>query len=330
MKRLIIMIALFLVASTSHAAQEIKFALLAPEGSTWAKIIHEWDEELRAKTANRLALKIYAGGVLGDESDVIRKMRIGQVHAGAFTSMGLGFINPASRLFDLPFMFQTYAEVDAVATKLQPKLEPGFLPKGFVLLGWTETGFVNIFSNKPAASRKDLKGMRMWAWEGDPLVEALYRQFSIVPIPLALPDVYTSLQTNLIDAVYAPPLGAIAMQWFSRTKYITDLKLANSVGGILITQKAYMSIPEPDRKILMETARTYARKVIERTRVENEQSYAALTKAGLTMVNVPAEEAVAIRETSVKVWDGLVGKLYSTEQLNEAKAALDAFRAVKK
>ena len=318
---------IFFTASSVHAATEIKFALLAPEGSTWEKLIQEWNKELTKKTSGRVTLKIYAGGVLGDERDIIRKMRIGQVHAGAFTSLGLGFINPAVRVLDLPFMYQNYEEVDAVAKKIQPKLEPAFQKKGFVLVAWTETGFVSIFSGKPIASRKDMKGMKMWAWEGDFLVGALYKRFEIVPVPLALPDVYQALQTKLIDAVYAPPLGAIALQWFTRTPYITDLQVANSTGGIMMTSKVFALLTPQDQEIFRSTARRYARRIIDETRKENQTSYASLAKAGLKTVTVSEDEKEAIRANAVKVWDDLAGKLYPSSLLLNVKEILQAFRS---
>lgn len=309
------------IAATAHAATEIKFSFLAPEGSTWYKIIAQWGKDLEEKTQGRLKLALYAGGVSGDEKDVIRKMRINQIHAGAFTGLGLGLINPAVRVLELPMLAADYKEVDAVSKKLEPKLETGFEEKGFVLLGWTETGFVNIFSNKSISSRKDMKGMKMWAWEGDPLVEAMYKSFGLVPIPLPITDVMTSLQTKLIEAVYAPPLGAIALQWFTHTKYMTDMKLAHSTGGILITKQALAGISDADKQILKATGRQYAKLLNDATRADNQKSYATLKSSGITFVNVAPEEIAAIRETSKTVWNSLVGKLYSKELLDEAIAA---------
>ncbi len=327
MKRITVlaMVMMFmLVSGSAHAVNEIKIAILAPEGSTWHKVMTAWDKELREKSAGRLGLKIYAGGVLGDENDVIRKMRIGQVHAAGFTGLGLGIINPNARVLELPMLVQSYAEADAVAEKIWPKIEPGFEQKGFVVLGPAETGFVNIFSNKPIASQADLKGMKMWAWEGDQLVGAMYAAFQVVPIPLPITDVLTSLQTKLIDAVYAPPLGAIALQWFTQTKYVTNLKLSDSTGGIVMTKAAFNALPPADKEILKSTGKKYARKLVEAIRADNDKSYSTLTQAGLKTVEVSAEETARIKETSRQVWDKLVGKLYSKELLDEAIAAAGA------
>lgn len=327
MKKILSLISFVIIlTATSVSAAELKLAIVAPDGSTWAKVMEEWNQELIKRTNGNLKLKIYAGGVLGDERDVIRKMQIGQVHMGGFTGLGLGIVNPEVRVLELPMLFNTYEEADYVTGKIQPKLEKGFEKKGFVLLGWAETGFVNIFSNRPIGKREDMDGMKMWMWEGDPLVKEMYDRFGIVPIPLALTDVLTSLSTNLIDAVYAPPLGAIALQWFTKTKYMTDLKLADSTGGILISKKTLSSLSPSDQAVLKETARKYARVLVDKTRQDNSKSYDTLAKAGIKTVRVSPEEINRIRDTSRQVWKGLAGKLYSEELLNETIAAVDEKR----
>jgi len=328
MKRLLMLItvAAILFGASRTFAAEIKFAIVAPEGSTWSKIISEWNEELKAKTNGQLSFKIYAGGVQGDERDVIRKMKIGQLDAAGFTGLGLGIINPEVRVLELPFLFQNYNEVDAVTKKIQSKLKAGFAKKRFEFLGWAEAGFVNIFSNKPIATLKDLKGARMWMWEADPLVKALCDEFGIVPIPLALADVLTSLQTHLIDAAYAPPLAAIAMQWFTRTKYYTKDKLTNSTGAFLITKRAMNKLTPAQQKLLRETAAKYSKKLIKKTRAENVQSYTALANAGLKPVDIEAASLEEIRIRSQKVWDKLVGKLYPQSLLVEVKETVKATR----
>lgn len=313
-------------ASSLQAATELKLALLAPEGSTWAKVMHDWDKELTQLTQGRVKFKFYFGGVMGDERDVIRKMRYGQVHMSAFTGLGLGVVNPEMRILELPFLAQTYDEIDKISAAFQPKLEAGFKKRGFTLLAWNETGFVHVFSNKPVKSLEDMKGMKWWAWDGDPLVEALYKEVGITPIPLSLPDVYTSLQTNLIDAVYSTPLAVLALQWSSRVKYISDVKLTHASGGILISNNAYKMLSAADRSVLEKTAKKYSQILLTRIRSDNEKSYTVLKEQGLKFVSIPPAELKRIQEKCIHVWDQLAGKLYSKEMLAELKAFLQTLR----
>lgn len=324
MKRIFPLLVVLLCFSLSAHATEIKMALIAPEGSTWVNVMQDWNKELTQKTAGRVSLKLYHGGVMGDERDVLRKMRLGQVHAAGFTGLGLGLIAPEIRLLELPMLAQNYAQLDAVTQKFQPQFANGFKQKGFELLAWTETGYIYILSNSPIASEADMKGLKMWAWEGDALVEAMYKRFNLVPIPLALPDVLTSLQTKLVDAVYAPPLGAVALQWFTRTKYITNLKLANSTGGIVVTQKALAGVSPADQQIVRSTAKKYGDLLVKKIRADNDTAYQTLLQSGLQQIEVPAAELAKIRSTSLQVWDDLAGKLYSAELLQQLKAAVPA------
>ncbi|MFH1653203.1 MAG: TRAP transporter substrate-binding protein DctP [Pseudomonadota bacterium] len=317
---------LTLFVSLSCFATDIKIALIAPEGSTWTKVVREWDKELREKSQGRVGFKIYAGGVQGDEKDVIRKMRISQIHAAGFTGLGLGMINPSVRILELPMLFNNYNEVDAVRTIIKGELEKGFSEKGFQVLGWSETGFVNILSNKPISSREDMNGMKMWMWEGDPLVKAMYDRFDIVPIPLSIANVLTSLQTNLLDAVYTPPLGAIALQWFTRTKYMTDLNLANSTGAIVVSNKMFNSLSPQDKNLLLTTGKKYGTELRNRIRVENEESKKLLQKNGIKMVSVPDAQVKIISDRSRLVWDDLVGKLYPEALLTKVKTTLAGMR----
>ena len=324
-------ILLILLISTEIFAQttEIKIAFVAPKGSTWSNIVDEWDKDLRAKTGGQLGLKIYPGGVSGDERDIVRKMRIGQIQAAGLTGLGLGIINPEVRVLELPMLVRNYKEADALVKELGPKLEAGFNKKGFDILGWTETGFINVFSNKPISKCADLKGTKMWAWEGDPLVRSMYKHFEIVPIPLALPDVLTSLSTKLIDGVYAPPLGAIALQWHTKTKYMSDLKLADSTGALIITKRVINSLPPKWQKLLRETGNIYAKKLKERIRSDNERSYDAIKRMGIETVRISPEETNKITLVSEKVWEDLSGKLYSPDLLATAKKTLKEVRGGK-
>jgi TRAP-type C4-dicarboxylate transport system substrate-binding protein len=269
-----------------------------------------------------LALKIYAGGVSGDEIDVLRKMRIGQVHAAAFTGVGLGQIVPAVRILELPLMFRSYEEVDYVKGKLEPEFNKQFSDKGFESLGWAEAGFVNIFSNKPIKSKADMSGVKMWAWEGDPLVQAMYDALGITPIPLALPDVLTSLQTNLIDGVYGPPLGVIALQWFTKVKHMTDINLANSTGALLISKSRIKQLPADLQQILRETSKKYSDILVKKIRAENGQAVEQIRKAGIEIIAVDPKEKEELVSVSASVYPKLAGKLYSPALLEEVKGYL--------
>ncbi len=326
-KWLLILPLLMFGFSTLHAAEhEIKFSILAPEGSTWVNVMKEMDKELQTSSGGKLALKIYAGGVSGDEKDVIRKMKIGQIHAAGFTGVGLGEILPAIRVLELPSLFQSYAEADYVKSKVQKEFESQFDQKGYILLGWSEAGFVNIFSNKPIKTKSDMSGSKWWAWEGDPLVKAMYESLGIVPVSLALPDVITSLQTNLIDAVYGPPVGVVALQWFTKTKYMTELALANSTGALVMNKSEFVKLPADLQSLLKTTAEKYTQKLVQSIRQENTRSVETLKKNGIQVVPVTPTDLAEIQKSALEVRPKLVGKLYSQELLSRVEGLVSEYR----
>ena len=220
--RLLVPLFLLLGASAMSFAAEpltIKFATVAPEGSSWMNTMKELDKTIREKTQGQIAFRIYAGGVAGDELDALRKIRIGQLHSAAFSGVGFGQILPAVRVLDLPFLFRNYKEIDGVHKEMEGFFAEQFRQKDFELLSWAEVGNVHLFSQEPIRKVGDLAKLKVWTWSGDPIAKETFSAMGTNPIPLAITDVTTALNTGMIDTVYAPPLGAIALQWNLSVKY---------------------------------------------------------------------------------------------------------------
>lgn len=298
-------------------AKEIKLATLAPAGSSWDKIVSAMNDELKQKTNGQVQLKVYAGGVQGDEKAVVQKMRSGQLNAGGLTGFGLGMIAPAVRVLEVPFLFKNSADIDAKTASVTPKLEEALNagnPK-VELLGWAEAGFVYILSNKPIVKLADMKGIKMWMWEGDPMAEALYNALGVVPIQLSIADVLTSLQTNMIEAVYAPPMAAVALQWASKVKYITDLPIVNSIGALVVNKSDFSKLTPDQQKLLKEVGKKYCRQIVEQTRKDNEAALASMQTLGLKKVTVTDADRQDLMKVAGGVGKSLVGKLYSQDLL---------------
>jgi TRAP-type C4-dicarboxylate transport system substrate-binding protein len=330
-KKLLAAALLSALALPAKAQTMVKFATLAPDGSTWMKAMRQFTEETTAKTAGRVKFKIYAGGVSGDEKDVVRKIRLGQLHAGGFTGVGIGEVAPEARLLDTPFLFKNAKEIDHVYKALDADFRKIFESRGYVLLGWAEVGNVNIFSNAPVTKPEDLRNVKMWIWEGDPIAEATFSALNIKPIPLSITDVQTSLQTGMINGVYGSPLSVIALQWFARMKYVFSLPLTNASGAVLISKKAFDTLSKEDQKTMLALGEKYFRALTLQSRKENEESVLILKKKGLQFTE-PASAAVVkdLEAAGQTARLALVGKLYSRELLEKVDAALKAFRNGKK
>jgi TRAP-type C4-dicarboxylate transport system substrate-binding protein len=306
---------------------ELKVGTVAPDGSTWMNVMREMDDAVRAATENRVGFKFYPGGVQGDELVMLRKIRLGQLHGGGFSGQGLGEIAPELRVLEIPFLFENSDEVDQVHAKLDPTLGKIIEDKGYVLLGWAEVGFIYVFTDRPVRVPEDLKQVKMWLWEGDPLASAFFAAYGISPIPLALTDVLTALDTKLINGVYGSPLACIALQWFTRVKYMTDLRLTHATGAVVIDRRAWEAIPPADRERVRSTAAIHFQKLVERTRIENEESIGVMKKRGITIVTPDRARMAEFAEVGRRVWHGQVGKLYPQSLLDQVLAAIKEARA---
>ncbi len=297
----------------------IKFATLAPDGSTWMKTMHAIDDAVRERTANRLGFKFYPGGVQGDEKDVLRKIRNGQLHAGGFTGNGLGAIVPEVRIQELPFLFESLDQLDSLRSALDPYFARRFEEAGYVLLGWVDVGFIYIFSREPVRTPDDMRRARMWMWSGDPLAEMFFRAFAISPIPLAAPDVLTSLQTGVIDAVYCAPLACIALQWYTRVQYMTDVPVTHGIGAVLVSRRALARVRPEDVAALREIAAPRLRELTLRTRRQNREAIEELKKEGIRIVSVDDAVRREFYETGRRAWHDGVGRLYPAELLQRVR-----------
>lgn len=322
-------LAALVVAGLTASAGQIKFATLAPEGTEAMKVMQAIDAEVRQQTGGALKFKFYAGGRQGDEKDIVRKIRSGQLQAGGFTGVGLGEIAPVVRVVDGPWLFRDSAEVDHIYEKFAPDFEKAFSDAGYVLLGWTEVGFIYVFSKSSIAGPEDMRKIKIWVWEGDPIAEAAYAALGVHPIPLSITDVMTSLQTGLIDAVYNAPLYAIAMQWHEKARFIHAQPVANGSGAVVVSKKAFDALPENERSVLLEVSRRRLKTLNDLTRKSNIDALEHLKKQGLTMVPPTPAALIAYEEAGRKSRRALAGRLYPVSLLERVEAALAALRAAK-
>jgi len=308
----------FSVISFAAEPIMIKFATVAPEGSTWMNTMKELDKTIREKTQGQIAFRIYAGGVAGDELDALRKIRIGQLQSAAFSGVGFGQILPAVRVLDLPFLFRNYKEIDAVHKELEGFFAEQFRQRDFELLSWAEVGNVHLFSQEPIRKVGDLAKLKVWTWSGDPIAKETFSAMGTNPVPLAITDVTTALSTGMIDTVYAPPLGAIALQWNVSVKYMTSLPLAHSTGAILVSKNFAQKIPAEHFKIIKDEFHRSMERLTLELRKQTEESVALLEKGGIKIL--PAPEEADLKEfykVHDRVAQALTGKVYPKDVLDK-------------
>jgi TRAP-type transport system periplasmic protein len=290
MKRALLIIAL-LCAGTAQAAEQyvLKFATLAPPGTSWMNILDDWARQVAKESGGRLIFKMYPGGVAGDEPDVLRKIRFGQLQGGAFSGHGIGLIYSPARVLEMPFLYRDVNEIDYVRQRLMPEIDKGFRANGYEEIGWMEIGFVRFFSRKPINSIDDLRKSRVWMWQGDALGQAFFDATNIAPVPLSIADVYTSLSTGLIDTVPSPPLAAIAMQWFTKTSYVTNTPMFNAIGALLVDERFFSKLPPDLQQLLKTTGTAVGERLIAETRKDNDKSLEVLKQNGFKFTMNPGD-----------------------------------------
>ncbi|PIQ96268.1 MAG: ABC transporter substrate-binding protein [Nitrospinae bacterium CG11_big_fil_rev_8_21_14_0_20_56_8] len=294
----------------------IKFATLAPEGSSWMEEMHRLAQEVEKGTGGAVSFKFYAGGVSGDEKDVIRKMRVGQLHGAGFTGVGLGEILPEVRVLDLPFLFETDGQIQNVYHKLNGHFSRRFEEEGYILLGWVPVGWVHFFSAQEIPSVEALRATKPWMWEGDPLVREAYQAMQVNPVPLSVTDVLMSLQTGLLDTVYSSPQGALALQWFTKVKYMSRLRMGYATGGVLITRRQFEKLSPEHQKVLREVSEKCLGDLVRLIQKENDKSIEVMQKNGVVLSpEPPSGEIAKFRQAGEVARKKLVGTLFSRELL---------------
>jgi TRAP-type C4-dicarboxylate transport system substrate-binding protein len=304
----------------------LKFATIAPEGTPWMSLMEEMNDELRQRSHEQVAFRFYPGGVAGDERDVLRKIRINQLHGGAFSGFGLGEIVPEIRVLELPLLFRSAAEADHIATALFAPFAEALAQKGYVLLGLNEAGAVHLFSQHAMHTRSDLARAKMWTWQGDPVPLALFKAYGITPIPLTLPDVLPSLQSGLIDTFYGPPLAIVALQWFTKARYVSALPLTYVMGALVLSQQQWQKLSAEQQTLVRETVTKYNAKIVTTMRRHQQKALALLQTLGLQSVTMSDEELATLQQVSANVREELVGKLYSRELLERVLQLRDQYR----
>ena len=328
MVRFSLIILMLLASQAAGGAQplEIKMATLAPEGSSWMKTFEAINAEVSKKTNAEVGFKFYPGGVLGDERDMLRKIQIGQIHGAALTSAGLSAIFSEMDVFQIPFLFQSYNEVDFVIKEMDGFFREGFEKHGYVLLGWSEGGFVRLMSTKPIATLDDLRKVKVWTWADSPMTKVIFDEAGISAIPLSVPDVLVGLQTGLVDVVYAPPSGAIALQWFTKTKYMTDVNLIYLIGGVVIKKNMFEKMSLANQKMLMDIFTRQMEALKKTIRKENQEAIQVMIKHGVEIIKPTPEQVAGFIQVSEKAMQKLEGKSFSKKVRDEVTAKIAAYR----
>jgi TRAP-type C4-dicarboxylate transport system substrate-binding protein len=312
----------------SVMAKTLKIATFAPAGTTWMKEMKKGANNIKKATDGRVKLKFYPGGVMGNDKSVHRKIKIGQLHGGAFTAGALAHIDPAIQSLSLPMLFDSEAEVEYVRKNMDSSLKQSMEKNGFVLLGISGAGFAQILSKTPLTDLESIRSSKVWLPEGDRLIQETFDTLGISPISLPISDVFIGLQTGLIETVTVNPTAAIAFQWHTSTAYMTDTPVIYLVGLLAIQKKAFNKISAADQLIVKAEVDSVFKRLTELNRVDNEKASAALKTQGIQFVKPSSTELARWKSLSEQSIKNMVKKGYlSQDRIDEVFQLLSAFRS---
>jgi len=310
----------------------VKMATLAPDGVGWASLIRDIvNPGIFRETDGLLMLDWYYGATMGDDQDILSKMRNGQLQGGGFSGQGMAMACPEIALLELPFMFESYDEVEYVYSKLRPRINQWFEKHGYHLVVLAEQDFDQIYSTKrEMRTFDDFKNSRVLTWYG-PLEERTLKAAGASPLPIRVPEVAASIRTGVCDAFISPSIWAVGTQMYTVMKYINPINIRYSPAGGVITMKTWNLLPKEFQFIIDNYVMSIEKDIRKKARASNEKCLKAMYKYGMKEVKMTQAEIDALKKRLMPVWDEFAEKgYYSKAELAELKSILTEYRSKKK
>jgi TRAP-type C4-dicarboxylate transport system substrate-binding protein len=294
---------------------KIRIATLAPRTSELVRGFNKINHGLKAKTGGQWSLQLYPSGIAGDETDVIRKMRVGQMDATAVTSVGLSQVLKELAILTTPGVIPSYEALEKVQKVFNKEWETKLNENGFRLMGWGEVGLLRYFSKAAVTRPSDLKHMRPWVWPQSHTMKAMWHAIGCTGVPLGVPEVYGALQTGMVDSIISTALAAVALQWHSKLNHVTKNTFGPLVGGLVIAKQKWDVIPPDVQATLAEEIKNSYEGDSRNIRKDDEKAFKRLLERGYTATPYTAEGNKEYSVLAKKARESLVGRVYSKELL---------------
>jgi TRAP-type C4-dicarboxylate transport system substrate-binding protein len=317
--------AVTLFAAHTARAEELRIATLAPSGSPWMEVLDKAPP--RSRTRPRAGSPSSTSRGLGRRARLHPKIKLGQLDGAAVTAVGMSMIDESIRVLELPMMFQSGDELDYVADKMWPYFQKKFEGKGYKLMDRGEVGWVYFLSKSEVKSIADLKGLKLWQWGDDRLVGAVFKKLGVNGVPLGVPEVDAGLTSGRINACYGSPIAAVALQWYTKIKFMTSMPMSFAIGANVVSVKAYAKMSADDQKAVEEISKANSKKLRKVIRKANEDAKTTMAKKGVTVSQTPTPMVDDFTKQAKEIWNELVGKIYSKEELDMVIKYRDEYRA---
>ena len=308
-------------------AAVFKIATVSPDGAVWMVKMRAGAAEVERRTEGRVRFKFYPGGIMGSDQSVLRKIRVGQLQGGAVTTGSLIDIYPDFQIYGVPLIFDSLDEVDYVRKRMDDHLVKELEQRGLISFGFAEGGFAYMMCNKPLRSIEDLKQQRVWLPSGDDVSRTVFEIAGVSSIQLPISDVMTGLQTGLIDTVGISPIAAIALQWYTRVKYVTDTPLSYIAATLVLDRKAFTMLATADQLIVREVMGRVFREIDAQNRQDDADAKEALRKQGIVFVTPSPQGLEQWKKLAIKAREKLITRgVYSAEVVGVLRDHLKTYR----
>src|ERR1044072_947067 len=310
------------------AAKPIKLATLVPEGSVWVKELKALAGDAKTQTAGRVEIRIYPGGIAGDDPDVVRKLRIGQLQAATLSGAGLQDIDDGFAVFAIPRFFASYDELFHTIDAMTPYYAARLEKQGFVLLGWGSAGWVNLFSSKPIYGPNDLKHPQTFVWAGDNKMSQWWKNNGYHPVPLAATDVMTGLTTGMIEALPTTPLYALSLQWYRPAGHMLGLQAGPLIRATLVDKKTCNALSPADQAVLRQLAKRMQQRLNQLVPPQDGKAIEEMTRRGLKVTKPRNADEVKAWDDAARTFAASMRQaVVPADAFDEATKVRDAYRA---
>lgn len=269
-----------------RSAHVMRVATLAPRTGLGRRLMQRWNQQLGEATGNRVQVRMYWGGSMGDERTIVRKLRIGDVDGASLTSSGLSLIYRPVLVLQAPGIISTYEQVDAVREQVGPQLRDAIEDEGFGLLGFGDSGRIRLFSREPVRRPRDLRRMRPWVPRHDSIFRELLGVVGATGVPLSIGEVFGALRTQMIDVAPGTALAVAGLQWFTSVEYMTAQSDGFLIGGMVVREGFLEQLTDEDRAAVFEVSARNQARVLRGGRIADERAYEALRRHGVTAVDI--------------------------------------------
>ncbi len=308
------------------SGQVLRLGTIAPEGTYWHEILLETAQQWRKISGGKVRMTIFPGGVQGTEAEMLRKVRFGQLHAVALSGVGLPEADKSLQCLALPMLYESYEEFDYVLERVRPQLEARLEQQGFIVLQWSDAGWIHFFTKRPATTLAEIRRMKLFISDSDPQAEQIYKELGFNPVPIASKEILTMLQTGVIEAFDVPPLFALANQSFALANHMIDVRWSPLAAATVISRKAWEGIAPALRPTLLEAARAAGEQSRGKIRKLGDEAVIEMQKRGLNVIRPDSAALAKWRSEAEAAYPKLRGAVVPAEIFDEVVRLRNEFR----